>query len=283
VPRRRRTHPNYRVHKFLNHVMGVSVPAWIDPAIRATTNALLVVGATLLALLRFVDPTGQDVGPILQPILLSLNRHRLTIAFALLLLDLIGKFVLWVLRRTRRFDTGKMNAFLDDLVRILFPQPNLADHHYRATLFKVRHFWPFGSWLGAVARSGHTFTRKATILSIDANVMAHNTGFAGECWRRGEMVLSAEALPDQRHPDVSDQEREEYQEMGWMADLEYNAMSLRSRVFLAACVEVDRRNWGVLVVDSTDEATVPTPRTEKERRARAILDIAARAIAQLVS
>ena len=190
---------------------------------------------------------------------------------------------LWLVLRLQPRNFQRIKLLLDALVPEVFPRRDIEKHHYRASLFKARRFWPFGSWLGIVARSGHKFTRKTTIFSIDENVVDHNIGFAGECWWQGHTFINPRALPDLDVPNVSERDQLEYKAMGFLADVEFSQISMKSRVFLATCIRVDGKLdsaiWGVLVLDSTDSNALPNQKEKIE----AILNVARAAISHLVS
>lgn len=96
------------------------------------------------------------------------------------------------------------------------------------------------------------------MFSIDSECVARNTGYAGECWRRGgSTIITNQPLPDTRGVSVTPQQEQGYIQQGWLADEEYATMSVKSRVFYATGIRVNGRLWGVLVLDSTDENTVP--------------------------
>jgi hypothetical protein len=229
--------------------------------------------------MQFVDPTDQRVGGPFLPTFRWLHEHRFVIVAVLFLFDASARGVLWVARKVRKLNTEALSKVLDALVYEVFPGRDAQKHHYRATLFKVRRFCRYGSWLGIVARSGHTFTRRVTIFSIDPNKLASNTGFAGECWRQGGTLISTDALSDMGAKTVADQEVEDYKSLGWLADIEYDRMSVKSRVFMATCIRVGGQPWGVLVLDSTDSSVQP----KNTAKQQAILNVAAVAVSQLVS
>lgn len=186
-------------------------------------------------------------------------------------------------------NVAKVEKVLNVLVTSIFEEQNRAEHVYRATLFLVKRSRCFGCWLGATARSGHTYRRLTTVFSIDPEARAHNTGYAGECWRQsGQTIMSHRPLPDQRRDNLSGDDRVQYKMEGWLADEEFNALAVKSRVFLATGIKVDGVIWGVLVLDSTDPEALPATRTgrgqetiDAERRRRT-LEFAAESLSLLI-
>jgi hypothetical protein len=81
---------------------------------------------------------------------------------------------------------------------------------------------------------------RLTVFSIDPEKKAHCTGFAGECWRRnGQTIASPGPLPDQRGENLTEYETTRYITDGWLADEEYNCMSVKARVFLATGIKIN--------------------------------------------
>jgi hypothetical protein len=274
-----RFHPHYRAHRVLNYLAGVRLP-WIATALKAfLTIDLALIGAGLTTL-RYFDPTGQAFPEPIATLVPWVYGKRLLLAWILWSLQTVAIGLLAMIRWYRPFDAQKIASLLDVIAELHSPSAE-RDHQaydYRATLFKARSSWSFGSWLGAVARSGHLHTKMKTIFSIDPDVKEHNTGFAGECWRQRETIISTESLPDQSLNPVSEVSKRQYQRMGWVSDVEYDRISVKSRVFLVTPILVANKMWGVLVLDSTDPKTLPHQRQPHKR----ILSLAAVSLGQLV-
>ena len=218
--------------------------------------------------------------------------RRFVVASILLALQPGLHLLRWILKKlvAPAVDVRKVEEALNALVLYLFETQDLVHHDYRATLYRVRGAYGLGCWLAAVARSGHTYRRLTPVFSIDSEKKENNTGYAGECWRQGgRTLISTSPLPDQGSGGVSPADRERYKEEGYLADVEYERMSLHPRVFLAAGFSVGGAIWGIVVVDSTDPNALPTmltPSTGSEtaagRRRREILEQTAEHLRLLV-
>jgi hypothetical protein len=243
----------------------------------------LALAGFFLALLRYCDPVDQDLDSVLMPFCRWFYHHRFEIAVYLLSTQTSMLVVKWLLEKIApRPNIRKIERVLDRLVMLLFEDPDRATHVYRATLFKAKWFPFCGKWLGAVARSGHTYRRLMTVFSLDPEKTNNNTGFAGECWRQGgDTIMCAEPLPDQRVGPVTPESEEDYKRKGFVADEEYNKVSVMATVFLATGIKVDGQIWGILVIDSTDAKTIPTAQTKNKRRD--ILHLAAESLSALVT
>jgi hypothetical protein len=291
TPVQRRAHPCHWFHRKLQIWGNPQWWAWIFPVLNFFITANLWVMGTAFVLLKFADPKDQQLGP-LQPLLEWVYDRRFLVASILLALQPGLHLLRWFLKKlvSQSVDVGKVEEALNNVVLRLFEAQDLDNHHYRATLFRVRHVYGVGRWLGAVARSGHTYRRLTTVFSIDPEKRENNTGFAGECWRQGgRTLISPTPLPDQRSGAVSAADRERYKTEGYLADVEYDKMSLHSRVFLATGVKVGGFVWGVLVIDSTDPNALPAilttttgTATAAARRRREILEQAAEHLRSLV-
>jgi hypothetical protein len=235
-----------------------------------------------LVLIRFSDPAGQELGT-LEPLATWLQKHRFVLACVLLGAELCLQVLRWLLNKFGpRIDVLRVQQILNSAVERLFDEQNLEHYVYRATLFQAKGSWVTGRWLGAVARSGHMYRRLRTVFSIDSENAANNTGFAGECWRRnGETIISAAALPDEETPNLSVRDRAAYRKQGYLSAVEYNAMSVRSRVFLATGIRIRGALWGVLVLDTTDPAMQPGSSQMRTKRQKA-LDYAAVSLSVLL-
>ncbi len=274
--RRARSHPWYRVHKFLNVLYGFggnSLWAWVRVLVRTADGFLI----GLLALVPFCDPASQRVPQALSEVLQGVNKNRFTIAACLIVAQLVFRFVGWMLQRCQPFREIDLKGVLEFLVRRHFRERDRTDHHYRATLFKVRRCPVVGAWLGIVARSGERYSQKGTVFSIHANRMEYNTGIAGECWRQEGQTLIQE-LPNARDAHHDSNALLQYGERGYTCDRELRSIQVRAVVFLATGIRVKGHLWGVLVLDTTDPAKAP----RQEQRHRNDLEFAAIAISSLV-
>ncbi len=263
----RRKHPCYRIHAWLHCITGSRVPHSLTWSIAWISRLSLVLAATFLTLLGFANPTDQRLDPDILPLASKFYANRFAIACVLLVVQLSCRTLLGVARFGQRLNLRAITAVLDNLVTRHFLRQDLAAHVYRATLFKVCWCWPVGYWLGAIARSGHMYPKMHAVFSINPSIRMNNTGFAGECWRQnGKTIIPPDPLPDQRADGLTDACREEYKVNGYLADEEYDTMSVKSQVFLATGIKVNGKLWGILVLDSTDPKAHPaSPDTRKDR------------------
>jgi hypothetical protein len=280
-----RRHPFRRIHCVLQWAAGLPI---LTSALKLVDLGIVVSlwgASALLGLLGFAEAKGQELGP-LQSLATWLNNYRFDLACALLSAQPILHFLRWSLRKVagRSVDRKKIERVLSSLVYRLFRSQDRENHVYRATLFKARQFWLCGRWLGAFARSGHTYKALRAVFSIDSERRERNTGFAGECWRQeGITIFSNAPLPDVRADDAGTDNKEVYLRDGWICKEEYVAMNVRSRSFLATGIRVNGVLWGVLVIDTTDEKALP-PQTATgadsvdRKRLRDTLEFAAEAL-----
>jgi hypothetical protein len=156
-------------------------------------------------------------------------------------------------QRFQPFERRKVEEILETALAHHFPNRDPAQHHYRATLFKIRRFPFFGSWLGIVCRSGENYRQSNTVFSL--NRMDHNkcTGIAGECVRQNAELTVGPLDPNDP----------KYLETGWIAQCEHGVFNVRATVFFATPVRrQDGRQWGVLVLDTTDPNCSPGQRAQ---------------------
>lgn len=240
------------MHCILNRIAGFTISGGLTKWITVLSAIPLALAAAFLVLIKFCEPVGQDFGPM-GGFAKFMYTHRFLIVCVLLSVQLVFQVLTFVSRWLQGFDAEKVKTVLDNLVEAYFPERDLARHYYRATLFRVKKFKPFGKWLGIVARSGLLYTRFGTVFSIDHDKKENNTGFAGECWRReGQTIEGGIVLPDQREQPPTAEQLEEYKMRGWLADVEYDVMSVKAVVLSATGIRVKGKIWGILVLDSTD-------------------------------
>ena len=282
----RRNHPFYRTHCLLN---------WLCRTLRTRKPAIVLkfffavgaVGASaFLTILGFADPTGQDVPKMFEEIVRQIHENRLVIACVLLACQVALGFMLWVaglIASKTQLDVRKLRRVLDTIVDDHFPKKE-HEHVYRATLFKLRHCWLVGSWLGVVQRSGELYPKWNTIFSISKQTKTQNTGLAGECWwranaRTGESFYKV--LPDYRSNTEDMTLREAYAIEGYADVKEVERVSVCSQFFRVAAIRVQGEIWGVLVLDSTDPGPDPL-KTQANRKQQQIVEQAAATIMLLI-
>ena len=275
-----RQHRRYWLHRRLNWLAGIGGKRGVFWCIRVPLQITLWIGAGVLTLVSVCDPHGQQVG-MWTEVVIWLHSHRFIIA--LLVMALAGPLQLcvWIMARLRLVDVAKLEQVLDHVAAKHFTAQDRSKYVYRATLFKVRPCWFCGSWLGIVARSGILYPQRTTVFSIDAKSRKHNTGIAGECWRREGQTLILE-LPEPSDKSTSQNTVGEYKTAGYLDDREYEMMSVYARVFLATGIRVRGKIWGVLVLDSTDPTQHPSSR-QQQKRHREDLEFAAIALSQLAT
>lgn len=238
-----------------------------------------------MGLIRFCDPHDQNLDGLIKALVTWIYENRFAIVASLLLAQMACQAMRGLARLLQRHDTEKIKPILDNLVTRHFIDQEPEHHVYRATLFKVRWFPFVGKWLGIIARSGDLYTDFRTVFSVNANVKAYNTGYAGECWRMsGKTIIIEDALPDQRLGPISDESQKAYQEKGWIESREYSRMSVKSVVFLATGIKVNGKLWGILVLDSTDQKSKLAKSADKDReQCRLSLESAAMALGLLAA
>ncbi len=124
------------------------------------------------------------------------------------------------------------------------------------------------------------YQKRTTVFSIAPESWKHNTGMAGECWRRyGETIV--ESLPDVDIAGPSDATIDDYKTRGFLDDREYEVMSVKSLVFFAIDIRVKGKTWGILVLDTTDPSKMPAP--NRMKRYREDLQFAAVSLSHLIS
>jgi len=275
----KRRHPFYRTHCVANWLAGLAAWEWLSVVCSWTASICLVAATLLLGLVDLGDPKGQfGWWPDLKALLGWLYEARFAAFSLLVCTQFVASALTWLLRHYKRYDAKRLKSVLDAIEITYFSDPDPGLHHYRVTLFKVRHLsWMpfFGMWLGIVARSGQNYPNKTTIFSIDPRKMANNTGIAGECWRQKGNTIRR-LLPDVRCENVDQSAVDGYHSTGFVTEAEFRRMNVHSRYFEATGIKVQGRLWGILVIDTTDE-------NQDGRRRGQLLDLAVESITQLVS
>lgn len=272
-----RVHFSYRLHRILNWMCSPQGDCTLR-ILRITSRVTVSTTALLILLLQFADPAGQRVPPWVEAAFDNVYQRRFGIIAVLVLVDAGCRIVIFSIQASGT-NSRKLQRVLDTLAGRVFADENQdpENHHYRATLFKVRSFWFAGSWLGIVARSGHLYPQRQTVFCISAKTRRHCTEIAGECWRRGGVTI-VKKLPDCRGGDGTETTIAEYRKEGYLDPREYDALNLRSCVFIATGIRIAGRLQFVLVLDSTDESTFPKQRSRHD----GVLKLAAVAIEQVL-
>ena len=246
----KREHPWYPTHWILNRVIrsvyptGTTLAVWFRRFSGVTSYGCMAI----TTLLQFSDEGQNSIPYQLKPIAAWLYSNRLLIALFCLgfatFFVVINRIIQWLCQ----FDDVKMREILDHSVACQFADQDRGQFQYRATLFKVFTFWPFGSWLSIVCRSGENYLRSNTILSCDRMSQNRCTGVAGECaWQKAIQICRI------THPHT---DKEPYAIAGFLAEPERANFNVKSLVFFAVPItRQDGKLWGVLLLDSTDPAT----------------------------
>ena len=274
----RREHRRYWVHRSLNRLAGVRSPRgywWIQLSL----NGSYYIAGAFLALILVYEPQPQS-NEWWNTLFDRIHTYKFSIATFIILGQLILRAIIWAADKLQSFEVAKLKKVLNHVVERRFTQQDRAVYDYRATLFKVRSCWLCGSWLGIVARSGDLYPQRTTVFSIDAKNKKYNTGIAGECWRRKDETIIAK-LPELTEGSPSEDAQNQFKTAGYLADCEYQRMSVKSTVLLATGIRVAGKVWGVLVLDSTDPNQFPKP--QQKKRETESLEFAAVALEQLVS
>jgi len=162
--------------------------------------------------------------------------------------------MIWVRRRLDRSRYEAIHDLLDQICEATFSDVSFElEQHRRVTLFKRKRFywkrWPFfGAWLVPIERSGETTRR------TDAVFRVHDDGekcegVAGRTYSKRKIVY-VDSLPSLR-TNRSDDDLKKYGEKSFT-----DPKRFRSNRFPQSCslmglpIEVDRKRWGVLVIDS---------------------------------
>jgi len=276
----RRKHKWYRIHSILNRLTGIG-NARVYWTIKWLSCIAFWLAAAFLAAVPFCDPQGQQLDDWWSVPLGSIHSNRFSIAVIVILVQLVLRMCIWIAEKLQSLQVEKLERVLDYLVRRHFAKRDKSQYTYRATLFKVRSCWLSGCWLGIVARSGTRYPQRSTVFCIDAKTKKHNTGIAGECWwQEGQTIIVPLPELDEISPLLGT--TAEYKRVGFLDDREFDAMNVRSTVFLATGIRVRGKVWGILVLDTTDSAQYPGS-TRKSNRRREDLEFAAVALGELVS
>jgi hypothetical protein len=261
VSAKKRIHPHHSSRWVANWVMRFAGTSRIRAFVKAVLVIVAGVATLFLPFLKFAEYVGTNSNPIMKYI----YERRISFVFVLLTVQSVGQLVLWVLSFFRRTDKAKIEQALNSLVNLHFGKTGNEDCEYRATLFKHRHLPMIGSWLGMVARSGEKYRRMGTIFSVHHSDQNQNTGVAGECFWRGKTIIhAAELIGDNDGGDEWEDRCREYKKRTFLADEEYDCLTVKSCVFFVTCIKIDGKKWGVLVVDSTDPKVAPATNQRKQ-------------------
>jgi hypothetical protein len=166
----------------------------------------------------------------------------------------IGKVLYHRIGSSKKWQSAQ--SLLDEFQRHIFEkEKDSALHHHRVTLYKYCGWlpcwekWPWTGWLKPVLRSGYT-TQKSKVRFRAPDKADLVEGIAGQTWARNE-ILIIDDLPDVDGHDVDDIVRE-YARKTWMPDkwLSDWKKKPQARSFCGIPVEVNRKIWGVIVIDS---------------------------------
>ena len=181
-----------------------------------------------------------------------IQGHQNEIIFWLLITQSAARLILWAMQSVRPFDRTLIEKALNDIVSVYMEVPDGGDAIYRATLFKKRSCPGIGQWLGAAARSGNT-NRCRSIWSIDTSEVHKNTGMAGKCWHSGGFIkLTSIPTPTDAGTHKNQVHITQYCSATHMTFDEYKNLKIESSFFVAVCVKIGGKPWGVLVLDSTE-------------------------------
>jgi hypothetical protein len=248
-----------------------------------TTGVALSVA--LIVALEFADPSDQILDGALETLLANLYAKRLYYVCTLLIVQSACGCLVWAMGflANKGPDCKKIKIVLNRLVESHFSMAYGANHVYRATLFRQRRCWLLGSWLGVVERSGEVYLDRSSIFSVNSQSRKYNTGIVGECWFRAQSNLggSFSAMLD----DVRDDESKvsEYKNQGFIDDIEFKQLSVKSQFFRVTEIRRHGKVWGVLVVDTTDASAQPSKtQTAARNKQEEALDNAANTISLLL-
>ncbi len=254
-----RRHPKYRLRSLANRVMrrfaANPLVAWLRRAATATAALALVA----VPYFKFADSLDTKAYPYLG----WLAARKTGAILAILLTQAICQLLAWILSWFERHDLGRIHEALDQIAARHFPNADLSQYRVRATLFKKRRAWLLGCWLGAVDRSGENYRRLRSIFSVNDNIESENTGVAGLCyWTEMTVCLEVKPVDDEPTPAQTG----DYKSKTHLTDEEYDCLLLKSCFFLATCIKVNGKKWGVLVLDTNDPNAAPSSKTMEKRR-----------------
>ena len=220
---------------------------------------LIVVGASLYAQVGEL----QKDSPLVDRFLLWCQQQ----AWWLLGLSVIGTGVAGWLRKWLGPPTTwkAIHICLKQLQQYLFSEDSV-DHDHRITIFRhVRYGWycnksfylwnPF-TWcwtdcLIPVERSSHTTRTTSVRFYAPLNKPEQAEGVAGQAWV-GSRVIEIKNLPDLDHEpneiEVGEYASHTFVSPEWVRNERKKKALARS--FLALPIEVNGREWGVLIIDS---------------------------------
>lgn len=246
-----RIHPNHEAHRRLNWwALCLSWAAEKSSWSQGWFWGLGIATSTLVTLIQLCDPKDQPFPQPWQDITTWVYGHRLVLTAALLFLQVLSFVAVVTSRKFLPFDQRKVGEILEAALLHHFPDQDPSKFLYRATLFKIRKFPFLGMWLGIVCRSGLNFRQSNTVFSLSRMNQLQCTGVAGECaWQNSAITIGP-----------LDPLAQGYVDSGWVAVSEHEAFNVRAVVFFAIPVrKQDGEQWGVLVLDTTDENYAPGP------------------------
>ncbi len=161
----------------------------------------------------------------------------------------------------------RLKATLDSLHEIYFEDvPEAQRYENRVTLFKTNGR---GTCLHFYCRSGTQYQRKVQSLRIDSNNQTGNEGIAGQAWFRNATVSKYD-LPECPNPwSDSDPACIKYANESLLPMEKARKLNVKSKSIVATSIErlkgQERKQWGVLVLDSRDAKGIDP---NKERMVR---------------
>lgn len=222
-----------------------------------------LLSTLLLSVLQFCDDGKELQSAVLREIVNELYKNRLIVSIVLVGLQVIAAIGAWYFAWRSPCDVDKLQKTLNSLVEHFFADQEWETHQYRATIFQIRGIygtrWAIGQWSGIFCRSGESYDRSNTIFYIDRMSKEKSTGIVGRClFAEGQTILLDAVLP------VGDEK--EYKRLCHLADCEYNAMNVKSKLLSVTGIKRHGRLWGFLVLDTNDETQCPNQQTSKGKR-----------------
>lgn len=230
--------------------------------LKAVFWSLSVIAVLGLTILQFCDNANDIQHPLLKELVLFLYSHRLKVSLIFAILQLIcASGIAWVAWCTP-FDHEKLQRVLNQIVSHCFDEIDYENHDYRATIFQIRGLRGIrkytGQWVGIVCRSGENYDQSETVFLVDRMSPDKSTGIVGRCFAaEGQTIMPTMLLPE---------DPESYKQACHLADAEYNAMNVKSRIVFATGIKRHGKLWGFLVLDTTDSRQLPGVNQQKSKR-----------------
>lgn len=257
-----RVHRHHSKKWYVNFLLRLIGTSRIISIFKRLAYLTAAFSAIFLAYIKFSEYIRPEDNPIFEWVF----KRRVSAIFYLLLIQSASQLMIFFLGFARRFDRPKVEKALNAIVGRHLGGSDDEECDYRATLFKERRFPVIGSWLGMVARSGEKYRRLRTIFSVHHSDHKQNTGIAGECWwREKTILLVTHAIDEDGESDAAEERIRKYKKSTFLADQEYECMTVKGCIFLATCIKINGKKWGVLLLDSTDPKIAPDEVSRKAR------------------